>query len=100
MRWQCWQCSSDDGCELIDLVGEEPLREPTVCPFSGVKNANFKRVEDAPQETVEAQDSTTNTGSPKLLLALCKAKECISSGHKLTAITHIEFVENQLRAGA
>jgi hypothetical protein len=38
MKWQCWDCSADDGCELIDLTGgtEEMLaRKPTKCPVDG-----------------------------------------------------------------
>lgn len=60
MRWQCWGCSSDDGCELGDLVGGDPVHEPDICPWSGGK-AWWKRVdESAAENKVEAGQPATN----------------------------------------
>ena len=42
MKWQCWKCSSDDGCELIDLVCDNPVHEPLGCPWGG--EAKWERV--------------------------------------------------------
>lgn len=46
MKWQCWKCSSDDGCELVDLVGGDPVHEPNICPWGGGQ-AEWKRVEES-----------------------------------------------------
>lgn len=62
MKWQCWKCSSDDGCELVDLVGGDPVHEPDTCPWG--KSADWKRVEEsAAEENKEAGQPATNTQS-------------------------------------
>jgi hypothetical protein len=51
MKWRCWQCSPDDGCELVDLTGgtkEMMVNLPKYCPIDG-EEARWKEV---PDETV------------------------------------------------
>lgn len=59
MKWQCWKCSSDDGCELEDLVGGDPVHEPDTCPWG--KSADWNRVnESAAEKSMETGQPATN----------------------------------------
>lgn len=50
MKWQCWDCSPDDGCELADLAGGDITtlaHKPHICPFDG-SECRFEIVPDEP----------------------------------------------------